>query len=245
MTTVPENRITTLENQKIVVAGGTSGIGLALVEQLAGDKARLVALGRDPVKLKALEKRLPSVKAVGLNAADRSALDAFFSEEGELDHLVLAVSGANGAGPFNTLELSDLRQGFENKFWAQLNTIQAALPWLRRNGSVTLITAASTAARLPGTAGLAAINGALEIMVPILAKDLKPLRVNAVSPGVIDTPWWNFLPEEAKKQAFENYGSRTGVGRVGRPEEVAATIRFILSTEYINGVIIPCHGGLD
>jgi NAD(P)-dependent dehydrogenase (short-subunit alcohol dehydrogenase family) len=116
---------------------------------------------------------------------------------------------------------------------------------MQPGGSITLITAISATAQMPGTAGLAAINGGLEIMVPILARELKPLRVNAVSPGVIDTPWWDFLPEATKKAAFSELASRVAVGRVGRPEEVASTIRHLITTEYINGVIVGCHGGLN
>jgi NAD(P)-dependent dehydrogenase (short-subunit alcohol dehydrogenase family) len=82
-------------------------------------------------------------------------------------------------------------------------------------------------------------------MVPILARELKPLRVNAVSPGVIDTPWWDFLPEAVKAQTFAEFTSKVSVGRIGRPEEVAATIRHLITTEYINGVIVGCHGGLN
>ena len=235
----------TLENRKIVIAGGTSGIGLALAKILSADKADLTVIGRDPAKLKSLKDALPKVKAVGLNAGDRSALDTFFAEQKEVDHLVLALSGANGGGQFSTLDLDDLRKGFENKFWPHLNTIQAALPYMRPDGGITLITAISATAKLPGTSGLAAINGALELMVPILSKELKPLRVNAVSPGVIDTPWWGFLPEEARNSVFADFSSKIGVGRVGRPEEVADTIRFIITTEYISGIVIGCHGGLE
>jgi NAD(P)-dependent dehydrogenase (short-subunit alcohol dehydrogenase family) len=235
----------TLENKKVVVVGGTSGIGLALIKMLSEDKASLIAIGRDPSKLSELSKNLPAVRAVAMDAGDRSALDEFFLKEKELDHLVITLSGAKGGGPFATLSLEDLRQGFECKFWPHLNTIQAALPYIRKGGSITLITAASSTAELPGTAGLAAINGALELMVPILSKELKPLRVNAVSPGVIDTPWWNFLPEEAKNGVFADFSSTVNIGRVGRPEEVASAIRMVITTEYINGTTIQCHGGLN
>jgi NAD(P)-dependent dehydrogenase (short-subunit alcohol dehydrogenase family) len=88
------------------------------------------------------------------------------------------------------------------------------------------------------------MNGALEIMVPILAKELKPLRVNAVSPGVIDTPWWDFLPADVKQGVFANFSQQVLVGRIGRAKEVADTVRFVLENEYINGVVIGCHGGI-
>jgi NAD(P)-dependent dehydrogenase (short-subunit alcohol dehydrogenase family) len=234
------------DSRNIVVAGASSGIGRALVKLLAAESAAVTAIGRDAQKLKTLREEVPTVRTVSLDARDRPALEDFFRREGEgsIDHLVLTLGGSKGGGAFRSLSLADLREGFDNKFWPQLEVLQAGLPSMRANGSITLITAMSATAVMPGTAGLGAINGALEIMVPILAKELKPLRVNAVSPGLIDTPWWDFVPAAARQQVFTDFSAQIGVGRVGRPEEVAATVRFVLETEYINGVIIGCHGGI-
>ncbi|PWV53878.1 SDR family oxidoreductase [Chitinophaga sp. S165] len=116
---------------------------------------------------------------------------------------------------------------------------------MKKTGSITILTASSTAARLPGTAGLAAINGALEIMVPILAKDLKPIRVNAISPGVIDTPWWNFLNEKDKQETFRQFSQQIPVGRIGAAEEIAQAIAGVVTNNYLNGSVIFCHGGLS
>jgi NAD(P)-dependent dehydrogenase (short-subunit alcohol dehydrogenase family) len=233
-----------LENNRIVVAGGTSGIGRALVDLLAGTKAEITAIGRDPQKLAALRSAWPAVRAVALDARDHVGVADFFEKEGDIDDLVLALSGSKGGGEFKSLRLDELREGFEQKFWPQLDMLQAALPHLRTGGSVTFITAISATAGLPGTSGLAAMNGALEIMVPILAKELKPLRVNAVSPGVIDTPWWDFLPADIKQGVFADFSRQVLVGRIGRAKEVADTVRFVLENEYINGTVIGCHGGI-
>lgn len=114
---------------------------------------------------------------------------------------------------------------------------------MNKGGSITLITAVSATAKMPGTSGLAAINGALELMVPVLAKEL-PVRVNAVSPGVIDTSWWNFLPAEAKQEAFAQYGSQTLAGRVGKAKEVADAVSFLINNAYVTGMVVRCDGGL-
>lgn len=233
-----------LENSRIIIAGGTSGIGLALAKMLVEDKALVTITGRDTAKLSAVKEDFPLIRAKGVDARDIKALEHFFRDEKEVDHLVIALSGGKGGGMFRTLSLSELREGFESKFWPQLQTLQAALPYMNPTGSITLITAISATAKLPGTSGLAAINGALELMVPILSKELAPLRINAVSPGVIDTPWWDFLPAAAKDETFKELASKVAVGRVGRPEEVAGTIRHLIMTEYMNGVIVGCHGGL-
>ncbi len=237
--------MTILSKSTIVIAGGSSGIGLALTKILAEEGSDITVLGRNPSKLAAVSASFPSVKTVMLDACHREELDAFFQKAGKVDHLVLAVSGGKGGGAFRELSLQDLREGFEQKFWPQLQTLQAALPYMDPGGSVTFLTAASAGSMLPGTSGLAAINGALEIMVPILSLELKPLRINAVAPGVIDTPWWDFMPATAKEQLFKDYSARVSVNRIGRPEEVADTIRFIMSTGYIDGIIIRCHGGLS
>lgn len=228
-----------------MIAGGSSGIGLALTKMLVKEGALLTVTGRDTTKLQTLEQEIASVNTVAVDSRDRRALDTFFRTVGQLDHLVIALSGGKGGGMFRDLPLQELQEGFDSKFWAQLNTLQAACPYMNPGGSVTLVTAASAGAVLPGASGLAAINGALEIMIPILSLELKPLRVNAVSPGVIDTPWWNFLPADAKQQVFSDLSARVNVNRVGQPEEVADAIRCIITNDYINGITLRCHGGLS
>jgi NAD(P)-dependent dehydrogenase (short-subunit alcohol dehydrogenase family) len=119
------------------------------------------------------------------------------------------------------------------------------LPRLAEHASITLITAASARAAFPGTSGLAAINGALEAMIPPLAVELAPRRINAVSPGVIDTPWWGRVPEEQRKELFAGLAATTPVGRVGRPEEVAQAINSLATNGFLTGVVLDCTGGAN
>ena len=81
-------------------------------------------------------------------------------------------------------------------------------------------------------------------LVPILAAELKPLRVNGVSPGLIDTPWWDFLPEEQRHAVFSEYANKTPVGRVGRAEEVAQAIGLLIDNGFMSGHVLLCDGGL-
>lgn len=232
------------ENKKAIVVGGSSGIGLATAQLLANSNAQVTVTGRDAGKLKQVQQTT-GLQIQVLDSTDRSALDVFFKQTGPLDHLVISVSGSKGMGNFAELPLQELRAGFEGKFWPQLNTLQAALPYMNSDGSITLITAISSIAQKAGTSGLAAINGALELMVPILAQELKPLRINAVSPGVVDTPWWNFAPEEAKQQAFQQLTGNIPAGRVARPGEVAHAVVFTLGNSYLTGTVIHCDGGFS
>ncbi|MFE4362071.1 MULTISPECIES: SDR family oxidoreductase [unclassified Kitasatospora] len=237
---------TPFAGQRVVVMGGSSGIGEATATAFAADGAEVVVTGRDRDRLDAAVARIGG-KTTGhpLDATDPAALAAFFATTGVVDHLVVAVSGAAGAGPFAQLDLAELAAGFDAKFWPQVRVLQAALPHLREDGSVTLITAASARAAFPGTAGLAAINGALEAMVPPLAVELAPLRVNAVSPGVIDTPWWDRVPAEQRAALFEGLAATTPVGRVGRAEDVARAIHLLAANGFVTGVVLDCTGGAN
>jgi NAD(P)-dependent dehydrogenase (short-subunit alcohol dehydrogenase family) len=114
---------------------------------------------------------------------------------------------------------------------------------LRADGSVTIISAASARAAFAGTAGLAAANGALEAMVAPLAVELAPLRVNAVSPGVIDTQWWDGMPADQRRAYFEAVAAVTPVRRVGQPEDVAGAVVYLAGAGFVTGAVLECTGG--
>ena len=114
---------------------------------------------------------------------------------------MLSISSSAGMGPLADLDLAELRKGFDEKVIAMLTVLQAALPHLAEQASVTLVGAISAHAAMPGTAGIGAVNAAVESIVRPLAVELAPRRINAVSPGLVDTPWWDGMPEQAPGQA--------------------------------------------
>ncbi|WP_026341374.1 SDR family oxidoreductase [Actinomadura atramentaria] len=232
-----------LTGQRVLIMGGGSGIGAAAAALFAARGAEVVITGRTPDRLDAAAASIEGkVTARRVDAASEREVADFFAEDVSYDHLVLAVSGGSGAGPFAGLDLDALRGAFEAKVFPQLRVLQAALP--RLTASATLVTASSARAALPGTAGLAAVNGALEAAVRPLAVELAPLRVNAVSPGVIDTPWWDAVPAERRAAMFAASAAALPVGRVGRPEEPAEAIVFAATNGFVTGQVIEVNGGL-
>lgn len=233
------------DRQQVVIIGASAGIGEAAAEAFAARGADVIIAGRDKQRLDRAARRITHpVRAAELDATNAEALVDFFATTGTVDHLVLAASpGAVGVGPFGTLDEGALRQAFDGKFFAHVKAMQAALPRLRSDGSITLITAASARSAFAGTAGIAAANGALEAMVAPLAVELAPLRVNAVSPGVIDTHWWNGLPDEQRRAYFEAVAAVTPVRRVGKPADVADAIVFLAGAGFISGTVLECTGG--
>jgi NAD(P)-dependent dehydrogenase (short-subunit alcohol dehydrogenase family) len=226
---------------KVVVVGGTSGIGEAAAQLFAKSGGEVIVAGRDPERLGRAVARLEGVRGVVADGADPESARRLFEGVGPFEHLVLALSGGRGAGPIASVPMEEIRAGFEAKLFAHLTALRAALPFVR--SSVTLVSAATAAKALAGTTGLAAINGAIEAVVRPLAAELAPLRVNCVRPGVIDTPWWDSVPKDFKDAAFAQAVQALPVKRVGRPEDVAAAIVMVAQNPFMTGTILDVSGG--
>jgi NAD(P)-dependent dehydrogenase (short-subunit alcohol dehydrogenase family) len=231
--------------QHAVIIGGSSGIGLASAKLLLEQGLHVTVAARDEAKLKAAADRLSGeIGMIAIDAQNPTAMKQAFESLGFFDHLVLALGSGHGAGPFATLDMADLLAGFQTKLIPHAAAAQAALPFLQPAGSITFVSAVSAQAAMPGTAGLAAINAGIEAMVRVLAAELKPLRVNGVSPGVVDTPWWDFLPAEQRQAAFRDFAGRTPVGRIGQPVDVARAVAFLVSNSFMSGHVLTCDGGI-
>jgi len=233
-----------MSSQHVVIIGGSSGIGLATARQLLASGMQVTITGRSPQRLADARQTLGQAAGVVMDAAATDTLATSFSRIGTFDHLVLALGSGKGLGPFASISLSEVREGFEEKVYPHFAVAQAALPFLTANGSITFVSSVSAHAAMPGTAGISAANAAVASLVPTLAAELRPLRVNSVSPGVIDTPWWDFLPADQRKTTFGEYAGKAPVGRVGKPEDVAGAIAFLVGNSFMTGHNIMCDGGL-
>lgn len=232
-----------LTGKQAVVAGGTSGIGEATAAAFAAAGADVVVTGRDAARLDASVARSGATGVV-CDATSPGDLAALAARVDRVDFLVLSLSGASGGGPFATLDLDALRAAFEGKLWPHLAVLQSLLGKLADDASVVFVSAASARAGMPGTTGLAALNGAIEAAVQPLASELAPRRVNAVSPGVIDTPWWSAAPAELREQTYNSVAQTVPAGRVGAAADVASAILLLATNPYITGTIVPVDGGI-
>jgi NAD(P)-dependent dehydrogenase (short-subunit alcohol dehydrogenase family) len=235
-----------MSRQTALVVGGTSGIGLATARRLLGLGATVHVVGRHQERLDALAASDPALVPhradAGVGAEIASVLGAV-GQVGQVDWLVITLSGREGIGPIADLDLDALRRAFEAKFWGHITTVKAALGHLGPDASVTLVGAVTARAGMPGTAGIAAVNGAVEALVKPLAVELAPVRVNGVSPGFVDTPWWDGVAEEARDALFAQAAKALPARRIATADDVAEVVVLAATNANITGTVIEADGG--
>lgn len=233
-----------LAQQRILVIGGSNGMGLAAAQQLAVLQAEVLIAGRSQEKLdKALSTIQGRASAYVADFTDPQSLSALFERTGRIDHLVLAGSSNAAWGPFPSISAAALRNALEGKLIGYWQALQAALPHLRRDGSVLMLSGAASRTAMPGTAGLAAVNGAITQMAQTLARELAPLRVNVVSPGLVDTPAYDGMPADHKAAMFAGAASSLPVGRTGTADDIAEAIVYLLGNGFTTGATLDVDGG--
>ena len=226
-----------------LVAGGTSGIGLSTARLLCAAGATVHIVGRGKERLDAAASSDPELIGHQADGGNRAEMAAVADAIGSIDWLVVTLSGSEGLGPVANLDLGMLRRAFDAKFWGHVTTIQAVLPHLTPSGSITLLGAVSARTGMPGTAGIAAINGAVEALVKPLATELAPIRVNAISPGVVDTPWWNAIPADVRDGFFAQAAKVLPARHVATAEDVAEVVAMAAANPNLTGTIIEADGG--
>jgi NAD(P)-dependent dehydrogenase (short-subunit alcohol dehydrogenase family) len=233
-----------LLGKKIAVIGASQGIGFETSKLLIKKGATVYMASKTKEKVDNAAKSIgQGAIAKVLDFTDELAVKGFFDEIGEIDHVVCTGSGNSVWGKFSEIETSMLQNAFNSKFFGYYFSAKHALPVLSKKGSIVFVIAGSARKAIPGTAGLAAVNGAILAMGRTMAAELEPVRVNLVSPGVIDTPYYGWMIEEQKQVLFKQMGERLPIGRVGKPEEIAHAIVMLLENDFTTGAVLDIDGG--
>lgn len=224
--------------KKLLVIGGTSGMGLATAS-LAKDLGGGVTIAsRNAERVDSVKTRL-GVEGATLDVTDAGAVASFFSGT-TWDHVVVTGSDVKIAA-VRELPLETAHASFESKFWGFYNVARAAN--ISPGGSLTVIAGFLATRPTAGRALMGAINGALESLVQGLALELKPVRVNALSPGMVDTEMWKGMTAEAREAAFAKVRATYPAGCIGQPEDIARQILLLAATPYATGTIVTLDGG--
>jgi len=228
-----------INGKKAIVFGGTSGIGLSATQMLSDKGAHVIALSRNPDKLKTVPKNVTTKK---MNVLDRDALEKFFQEVGEYDILVnSATGGTRAVGPFLSMDLDGYKASFD-KLWGYTNVVRYGTKFLKDNGNIVLVSGSPARKCRPGQIAISSVGGAVEAFARGIAPEIAPKRINIVSPGIIDTPM-SPLQGKEREDYYKNTTNNNLIPRAGTPDEVATGIIFAIENEFITGTTIDIDGG--
>lgn len=224
-----------LAGKKVLIVGGGSGIGLAVAKLAQANGAEVVVASRGASAL-AEGLRQAIGAAVLTHDFDITVPDdhgRLFQAVGQIDHLVIAARPAVRPAPWLAVDVAEARRAFETKFWGPCGLIRAAHGFIGPAGSVILTSGVAGAKIYPGASTMALVNSATETLCRVLAVELAPLRVNAVSPGFV----------APKPPELASMAQKLPLGRFATADEVAATYLALMTNPYVTGTVAVVDGG--
>ncbi|HFQ5430077.1 TPA: SDR family oxidoreductase [Vibrio vulnificus] len=210
-----------------VVLGGTSGIGAELAKQLESDHTIVHVASRQ----------------TGLDISDEKSVYHYFENIGAFDHLIVTAGSYAPAGKVVDVEITQAKYAFDTKFWGAVLAAKHGARYLKQGGSITLTSGMLSRKVVANTYVKAAINAAIEATTKVLAKELAPIRVNAISPGLTKTEAYKGMNADDRDAMYQRTQSHLPVGKVGEASDIAMAYLFAIQNSYMTGTVIDVDGG--
>ncbi|HFQ5283911.1 TPA: SDR family oxidoreductase [Vibrio vulnificus] len=210
-----------------VVLGGTSGIGAELAKQLESDHTIVHVASRQ----------------TGLDISDEKSVYHYFETIGAFDHLIVTAGSYAPAGKVVDVEITQAKYAFDTKFWGAVLAAKHGARYLKQGGSITLTSGMLSRKVVANTYVKAAINAAIEATTKVLAKELAPIRVNAISPGLTKTEAYKGMNADDRDAMYQRTQSHLPVGKVGEASDIAMAYLFAIQNSYMTGTVIDVDGG--
>jgi NAD(P)-dependent dehydrogenase (short-subunit alcohol dehydrogenase family) len=232
-----------LQGKKIIVVGGSSGIGLAVARMALQLGADVLITGRNKEKaLHAAASLGAGATAASLDVTDEKAVAGFFETVQTVDHIYIAA-GSTQLGSLTDTALSESMRPFDTKLRGNLSIVKAVVNKMQPGGSVTFTGGISTDRPIAGAwvSGLA--TAACEQLARVMVMEYPQIRFNAVSPGYTDTPMWDAVLGDQKESILTTVASSLPVKRIATPTQVAAAVIFFMVNEAVTGEVLHVDGG--
>ena len=240
----PVRQASGLHSQRVVILGGSSGIGLAVAEQAASQGAKVVIASRNVERIeKAIESLGGNAQGHAIDLSDEQAVETLFAKLGAFDHLVFTAGESLYLQDLAATDLKQARRAFDLRYWAALAAVKYGSKSIRKGGSIVLTTGVAGQRPPKGWVIAASVCGTIEALTRALALELAPIRVNAVSPGVVRTNLWQNMPVVEREDMYESVGKSLPVGRVGEPHDIAQAYLFLMQEGFSSGQTLVVDGG--
>jgi NAD(P)-dependent dehydrogenase (short-subunit alcohol dehydrogenase family) len=229
-----------LRDKTVVVVGRGSGIARAVALLARSEGARVIAAGRDPAKLAGAYGS--DITAEAVDITDDGSIAALADRVGAVDHVVSTAS-ARARGKLGDLDRQKLQLSFDTKVIGPTMLAKYFAPQINPGGSFVLFSGVHAFKLNVGYLGVGITNGAVDFLTRWLAVELAPTRVNAISPGVIDTGAWDSLGDEGKRDYFKHIAERNPARRIGTMDDIAGAALFAMTNTFLTGVTLKVDGG--
>jgi NAD(P)-dependent dehydrogenase (short-subunit alcohol dehydrogenase family) len=233
-----------LQDQRILLLGGTSGMGLATAQLAASEGASIVVVSMRQTSVDRALTLLPAgTEGYALDLTSEEAVQDFFEHIGAFDHLVFTAGDSLLIGELSTLSLEQGRQFFNLRYWGAFLAAKYGSGHIKAGGSIVLTSGVAGQRPTNGSTLAASISSAVEALTRALAIELAPIRVNVICPSIVKTELWNSMPEEVREGIFQSAGQRLLVGRVGEAADLAQSYLYAIRQHYSTGQVIVVDGG--
>jgi NAD(P)-dependent dehydrogenase (short-subunit alcohol dehydrogenase family) len=236
----------TLKDQRIVILGGTSGLGFATAEAAAREGAQVVIASSRQARVDRAVAALPAGADAGgrvVDVSDESQIRDLFAQIGPFDHLVYTAGEPLQLADLDTLDFASARDAWTLRYWGAFMAARHASARIRPGGSIVLTTGVAKDRPLKGWTIASSICGAVDALTRALAIELAPIRVNAVSPSVVRTALWRTMTDAEREALYRDVGRQLPVGRVGEAPDIAETYLYLMREAFSTGQVITVDGG--
>ncbi|MFC5411800.1 SDR family oxidoreductase [Larkinella bovis] len=233
-----------LTDKKVVILGGSSGIGLATAQAAAAEGAQVILVSKNPARIDAALRELPAGNTgLAVDLTDEAATRALFSQLGSFDHLVYTAGESLQLNRIAETVVDDARAFFNLRYWGAFTTVKYAAPHLNPGGSIVLTGGIASPRPGVGWSLGASICAAMEGFTRAMAVELAPIRVNLVAPGVVRTNLWSNLAETEREALYAQVGNNLLVKRVGEADDLAQTYVYLMRQSFGTGQVLVVDGG--
>ena len=233
----------TISGSRVLIIGGTSGIGLAVAAAVADRGATPIVASRRPASVETALAGLPAAEGATVDLADDASIAALLAQHGPFDHLAYTAGEPLELVPLSELTSAVARSFFQTRFLGAIAAVRAVAPVLRAGGSITLTSGTAADRPSAGWALAASMCGAMNALTRALAMELAPLRVNAIAPGIVRSPLWSGLSEQDRSAMYDNVAATVPLGRVAEVEDVALAYVYAMEQVHGTGTVITVDGG--